>query len=180
MNIKDLYFEWMCNIVFTNRHDINRYTELLKCLHSIIFHFEIPMDENRMRDGIDLRYRFAYDNQYSNDEIYRSLSDNNSCSMLEMMVALSLKSNEHILYDYETGDKSHYIFDLMLQSLDLKDMTNERFDHRYVENSIDRLLNREYDYNGKGGLFTVNNPRRDMRMVDIWYQMCWFIQENYK
>ena len=36
-------------------------------------------------------------------------------------------------------------------------MTNDNFYLHYVEYRIDRLLNREYDYDGRGGLFTVEN-----------------------
>lgn len=180
MDMKDLYFNWMCEIVFPNIYDRQRYRNLLITLNSLIFHYSIPMDENRMRDGIDLRYRFAYDNGYSNDRVTSALSENNSCSMLEMMVALALKGDERILYDYETGSKADFIFMLMLQSLQIENMVNENLDVMYVEDRVDRLLNHEYDYNGYGGLFTVGNPRRDMRLVDIWYQMSWAIQELYE
>lgn len=132
-----------------------------------------------MQDGIDLRYRFAYEKGYTNEQVSLALNQNRSCSMLEMMVALALRGDEHILYDYETGGKTDYIFKVMLESLDLINETNDRIDDRYVDYRIDALLNREYDFNGKGGLFTVDNPRQDMRHVDIWYQMNWYLQKLY-
>lgn len=132
-----------------------------------------------MQDGIDLRYRFAYQKGYSNNEVSLALNKNHSCSMLEMMVALALRGDEHILYDYETGGRTDYIFKVMLESLDLVSQTNDRIDDRYIDYRIDVLLNHEYDYNGHGGLFTVDNPRQDMRHVDIWYQMNWYLQKLY-
>jgi len=36
-------------------------------------------------------------------------------------------------------------------------------------------MDREYSYNGEGGLFAVQHPRRDMRTVELWWQMCWYI-----
>ena len=179
MGLQEAYFQWMTEMIFPNHNDRYQYGHLLDALNASMFHFSIPMDENRMRDGIDLRYRFAYEKGYSNDMVSAALNHNRSCSMLEMMVALALKGDERILYDYETGGKAYYIFSIMLDSLQLSHMTNDNFDSDYVNYVIDRLLNHEYDYNGNGGLFTVENPRRDMRSVDIWYQMNWYLQKLY-
>lgn len=179
MGLQEIYFDWMSNVVMPNTNERYRYRYLLEALNASIFHFSIPMDENRMRDGIDLRYRFAYENGYSDEEVSRALNHNRSCSMLEMMVALAIKGDERILYDYETGNRADYIFRVMLESLDLIHMTNDNFYLHYVEYRIDCLLNREYDYDGRGGLFTVENPRRDMRLVDIWYQMNWYLEKLY-
>ena len=129
-----------------------------------------------MLDGIDLRYRFAYENGYSNDEV-SSIGYRNSCSVLEMMVALSIKGDERILYDYETGEKADFIFMSMLRSLELDGMVNDVFDNERVSSVVEDMLDREYCPNGKGGLFTVDSPRKDMRDVDIWYQMNWYIQQ---
>lgn len=169
----------MTDMVFPDSRERQQYEHLLVALNSSMFYFTIPMDENRMRDGIDLRYRFAYDKGYSNDEVNLAINHNRSCSMLEMMVALSLKGDERILYDYETGGKAYYIFKIMLESMQLSEMTNGNFDPAYIDYRIDRLLNHDYQSNGYGGLFTVDNPRRDMRNVDIWYQMNWYLQKLY-
>lgn len=37
-------------------------------------------------------------------------------------------------------------------------------------------MEREYERNGEGGLFTVNNGR-DMRTTEIWYQMNYYLSE---
>ena len=55
-------------------------------------------------------------------------------------------------------------------------MDDIRFDERYVDEVIDIFLNREYAENGEGGLFTVNGYE-DMRTVEIWYQMCWYLAD---
>ena len=36
-------------------------------------------------------------------------------------------------------------------------------------------MNREYDSDGKGGLFTVKQSKYDMRTVEIWWQMNWYL-----
>lgn len=179
MGLQEIYFNWMSERVFKNPRDIEQYSYLLDALNASMFYFSIPMDENRMQDGIDLRYRFAFEKGYSNQEVEVELSNNRSCSMLEMMVALSIKGDERILYDYETGGRADYIFMIMLQSLEFDNMTDDRFDPGFIDEKIDSLLNHRYNYNGYGGLFVVENPRRDMREVDIWYQMNWYIQALY-
>ena len=40
---------------------------------------------------------------------------------------------------------------------------------------IKRFLDRDYEPNGKGGLFTIKNCRQDLRKVEIWYQLCWYL-----
>ena len=64
----------------------------------------------------------------------------------------------------------------MLVSLGLTFMDNELFDSEYFEQRIHIFLNRQYSFNGSGGLFTVNNPRQDMREVEIWYQCMWYLE----
>lgn len=179
MGLQKIYFRWMSELVLPNAPDREKYSYLLDALNRSTFYFDIPMDENRLQDGIDLRYRFAYLKGYSIELIDLSLCKGASCSMLEMMTALAVKGDESVLYDYETGSRVDYIFKTMITSLGFLSMTNDNFDERYIDIQIDRLLNRDYAYNGKGGLFTVNNPRRDMREVDIWYQMSWYLQTLY-
>jgi alpha-D-xyloside xylohydrolase len=53
-----------------------------------------------------------------------------------------------------------------------------RFDPEYVDDVISRLLYRQYGRHGEGGLFLVRNRPEDLREVDIWYQMCWHLNET--
>ena len=39
------------------------------------------------------------------------------------------------------------------------------------------LLYTSYAPDGKGGLFTIRNPRFDMRSMEIWYQMNCYLNE---
>ena len=54
-------------------------------------------------------------------------------------------------------------------------MSDDMFDKKYATYVINRFLNREYESNGKGGLFTINNCDEDLRNVEIWYQLCWYL-----
>ena len=63
-DLRELYFDWMYR---TACHKSRRsYKKLCRCLDTIQFTYTIPMDGNRYEDGIDLRYKFAYENDISN------------------------------------------------------------------------------------------------------------------
>ena len=59
----------------------------------------------------------------------------------------------------------------MLVSLGLGSMSDVRFDPVRVDEILDRFMDHDYAPDGKGGLFTIRNPRFDMRSMEIWYQM---------
>lgn len=171
--IKNRYFEWMCDLVCGDRFSKNiSYRKLLIFLHDAEFTYSIPKDGNRAEDGIDLRYRFAYENTNIEDaELYLD----GPCSVLEMMVALSIRCEETIMDDPNMGLRTGQWFWGMISSLGLGSMNDELYNRRFVEDVILKFLNREYKPNGKGGLFTIRNCDDDLRTVEIWYQMCWYL-----
>ena len=63
----------------------------------------------------------------------------------------------------------------MIVNLGLGSMDDVKFDKAYVVSVVRRFLNRDYDRNGRGGLFTVEHSRHDMRNVEIWYQANWYL-----
>ena len=170
--INDEYFEWMCGLICGNRYaEAVSYRKLLAYLHSIEFTYSIPRDKNRAEDGLDLRYRFTYETniKYAEDYIH------GPCSVLEMMVALAIRCEENIMDDPSYGNRTGQWFWGMIVNLGLGFMTDSRFDEQFVDDVIFRFLNREYEPDGKGGLFTVRNCKYDLRTVEIWYQMCWYL-----
>lgn len=178
MGVNDLnarYFEWMYHLVVDNRYSKRlSYRRLLTNLHRVPFTYTIAMDGNRAADGIDLRYRFGRENDVSDVEIATYL-DNRPCSVLEMMLALAIRCEEHIMEDSDFGDRTGQWFWNMIISLGLGSMTDEHFDIQYFKDVIDRFLNRKYMRDGRGGLFTVEHTRKDMRNIEIWYQMCMYL-----
>lgn len=153
------------------------YRDLLEELHDIEFYPVIPMDENRAEDGINLRYRFGREQNYADYQVAAWI-DNRPCSVLEMMAALAIRFEESVMYDPDYDDRAHVWFSEMLDSLCLINQTDENFDADYVRSVIQDFLDRHYNRNGKGGLFTTKNKRIDMRSVEIWYQMHIWAKEN--
>lgn len=175
--IRQGYFDWMYSLVCDDNH-VN-YKKLLHKLDRIEFTYILDMDENRALDGIDLRYRFGYENDIIDEYIKLYLDNNRPCSVLEMMVALAFACEEHIMDDPDIGDRTGEWFWDMIKSLGLEFMNDDNFDGKYVEDVIFRFLEREYKPNGEGGLFTLKRCKRDLRTVDIWYQFMWFLNENF-
>jgi hypothetical protein len=171
------YFDWMYRLVCNDKYSKKTtYSNLLHLLHEVKFTYILPMDANRAEDGADLRYRFGYENGYSTSTI-ASYLDNGDSSVLEMMIALAMRCEDHIMEDSDVGNRIGQWFWNMIVTLGLGYMNDDHFDQDYALDRIYAFLNREYGPNGDGGLFRVENPRCDMRDVDIWYQMCWYLQE---
>ena len=82
--------------------------------------------------------------------------------------------------DPDIGDRTGKWFLDMITNLGLDEMTDERYDKQYVGKVLGRFMDRAYERNGEGGLFTVHHNRIDMRSVEIWYQAMWYFDEVLK
>ena len=118
-SLKKQYFEWMCALICDKKYIGHAsYNKLLRYLNNKKFTYMLPMDENRLVDGLNLRFRFADENAYYID---------GECSILEMMVALSLRCEEHIMADDEIGNRTGRWFWEMIDNLGLE----SKYDHKY-------------------------------------------------
>lgn len=170
------YFAWLCQLVCTTGYSKrSHYRMLLNHLHEIKFTYIHAMDSNRAEDGVNLRYRFAYEHSYDSTIVCTYL-DNGDCSVLEMMVALALKCEE-IMEDSEIGNRTGQWFWTMIDNLQLGGMTDLMYDECYTDFVIGRLLNREYKRDGEGGLFTIKDCNRDLRSVEFWYQAMYYLSK---
>lgn len=166
------YFEWMIDIVCRDRFAPNiSYRKMLTQLHAIEFVYSIPMDENRAVDGIELRRRYALRHGYDDLSDYLT----GPCSVFEMILALAIRCEETIMDDTAYGNRTAQWFWGMIVNLGLGAVTDDQYDEQYVEDVILRFLNHEYEPDGRGGLFRVRHCNRDLRTVEIWYQMNWYL-----
>lgn len=162
--IDDKYFEWMYDLVCEGRYARGiSYRKLLGYLHEVEFTYTISNDANRAEDGIDLRRRFPY-----------GFALDGPCSVLEMMIALAIRCEESIMDDPKVGNRTGQWFWRMVTNLGLGSMSDNRFDEKLVKDVIERFLDREYEPDGRGGLFTVCCDY-DLRDVEIWIQLGWYL-----
>lgn len=167
------YFEWLCKSVggcgFSEEAS---YRKLLMHLHNTQFYYSIPKDADRAGAGVDLRWRFICMNGFDVSVLDEM---EGPCSVLEMMIALAIYCEEHIMDDPGYGDRTSQWFWGMITNLGLGAATDNNFDRRYVDEVVIRFLDRKYDPDGKGGLFRIKNCKDDLRRVAIFYQLCWYL-----
>lgn len=169
--IVDDYLSYLFDFIDCEMAD--KYSHLLYKLYDTPFRWSIPMDDNRASDGVNLRYRFAVEQDIPYGVVTSEL-DSRDCSVLEMIVALAIRCET--IMERPDEDRTAKWFWKMIDNLGLYGMDNMNLDNRKVEMAVERFLSRAYKANGKGGLFTTKR-KVDMRTVDIWCQMCWYIDD---
>ena len=163
--IERKYFNWIYKLVCDD--DYLSYKKLLLSLYNIEFTYEYILDGNRAKDGISFRYRFGYENGYTNEEISTYL-DNKPCSVLEMMIALSFRIEEEIMINSKYGNRTGQWFWNMIVNLGLGKMDDNNFNEQYVYNVIQDFLHHQYSRDGHGSLIVIPNSQDDLRKVEIW------------
>ncbi len=157
------------------------YQMLFKTLHDIKFQWcpDVPMDAARETDGRYLRRLFE---DVSNLEMPpEALSY--PASFLEVVVALADSMEDSVMYEPGTKSDSSRWFWLMLDNMGIGDCDDEWFGEAfepslYVRQRVDDVMLRRYSSSGHGGLFPLDDPRKDMRFVDLWYQMNAYVIEK--
>ena len=175
----DPYFEWLCRKVKIGAQYGKPYVKLARELHSYKYDTRdmLPMDENRAYDGLELRVIFM--NQYGE---VGSSTNRGACTMLEFLVGLAGRMN-FLMGDENTESKRPYYFFSMIRNLMLLKFSDERFEEAngefFVRDAVERILHRNYDRDGSGGLFPLRNPEAgDQRKKEIWYQMQAWLSEH--
>ena len=178
MRETEQYYDWLYKIVCGEWEPRNlSFHRLLMYLFNRDYIPACEMDVCRATDGINLRYRFASENNIPYGKI-DAVFQGVPCSMLEMMVALAIRIEEHIMEDRSMGNRVGQWFWSMLVSLGLGGMEDRKFDRYLVDATLERFLDRGYERNGEGGLFTITRTSIDMRTIDIWYQLMSWLNEN--
>lgn len=143
--------------------------------------YKVPMDENRIKDGKDLRDIFF--NEVKLPEFYKyKYMDQFPVSILEVLVALSMRCDRDIEGD---PDRLYFTTPLWFWTMvyNLKFWPESCPDgaslRRSVDYKCDLFMTRKYSYYGEGGLFVVERPLKDMRKTDIWMQLNWWLTENF-
>ena len=70
----------------------------------------------------------------------------------------------------------------MIQNLGLEQKTDAYMlaphQQEDIQDVVDRVIWRQYDPNGHGGLFPMTNPHEDQRKVELWYQVNSYLLER--
>lgn len=170
--ILERYFKWLSKIVCSgNDGSYENYESLLLTLHAKPFICTLDKDENRIEDAEELRLRFVEENDLN----YRALDIlNMDCSVFEIMVALADRGSTLITSSYDEMEIGS-LFWQMIFNMGLLECTDQNWDPAYVDSVIDNFIQRRYKRNGEGGLFYIEGNNRDMRKIEIWHQMCMYL-----
>lgn len=168
------YFEWLKDIVSVDEMFDNRsYMLLLKDLHSIDYISTYYLDDSRILDGIALR------NQYAMDMCTDEPDQGRPCSVLEMLIALSIRI-ENDVTGFPTYDHPERWFWEMLDNIDLTRCTDEYYSSDYVRQQVDNWMNRRYTAKGVGSIFPLQKYVADQRKKSTWDQAMLYLQQNWR
>jgi hypothetical protein len=182
--LTELYFSWLYDKVKQDR----TYVKLCKELHKIRFRWTVHNDDNRASDGVGLRDIFIDENNLDERHLSVQYLLKGEATVFEVMVALALRMNDLM---YELNDRENHAgrwFREMLMNLKLAEHTDnsepgtrfEEMTEQKIWQICDILMDRTYDYDGSGSLFPMKRkPPKDMRKVEIWYQLMLYLTENY-
>lgn len=174
--LDDLYLEWLYSQVASvkQRAKTKTYWSLFRQLYRTEFVWLVPNDDNRVQDGRDLRWEFIRECDIRNAEAsWMRLG----CSMLELLIGLSRR------LAFEDGQSPVHWFWVMLGNVELDQCTDMVYQQKpqvetWVENIAERIIFRQYEPDGSGGLFPLQHPMQDQREVELWYQQCAYLLEN--
>lgn len=178
IDLHELYFYWILKKVGV---DSGGYNSLMRLLFNREFYPILLMDANRYEDGIYLRYQFGYESGIPESDIAHLLGTT-ECTVLEMMAALAIRSEDDTMSNSTFGDRTYIWFWDMIRSLGLDRFDDSKFIQQAktinkVDAILNKFMNRLYKPNGAGGLVTLNPAPTDMRVIDIWTQMSWKLDE---
>lgn len=152
------------------------YFELARALHMYEFRAKLPADKNRGMDGMQLRVEFM-----QRHGEYGSATNRGGCTILELLVAIARRMS-FLMHGNSSDHRTAYYFWVLIRNLGLEKLTDENWYSSsgdfFVEDAVWRITDRQYDRNGKGGLFPLKHPMEDQRGVEIWYQMHAWLGEN--
>lgn len=170
--LDERYFHWLYNKAAPSREtDPNKtYWELFYILHRTPFEWFIPNDDNRSADGTDLRY------EYLGGEPANDAWLDEDCSMLEMLIGLARRLSFEI--DEPTDVSLWYLLSNLGIDRSFNDTREGLRKVGQVNDILETVILRTYDYDGTGGLFPLIEPHQDQRTVEIWYQMSAYLTEN--
>lgn len=163
------YRDWLINLCHFRRKG---YDQLMTQLHFSPFEIVLKRDHNRLQDGLSFRQQFLNENGINGD-----FSDHPG-GILEVLVALAVRIDGEFIGN-PSDPAPDYIFWEMICNLGLDKFDDKHYNSDYVYEILGKFVRREYDFNGRGGLFPLKNVQNDQRKVEIYYQMLAYLSENY-
>lgn len=179
------YFVWLRSMIgidaildipVRNETEAQAKQDLLMTLFTIPFEVLLEEDAARAADGLALRDLYISSGVASGDEgdkVVETL-ETAPCSMLELLIGLAIRIVD-IAISPEDVIENHvgYWFGRLLANI-----TSGLDTEEHIVKACARINTRAYRPDGFGGIFPVASPNRDMRDVELWYQLQAWAKEN--
>lgn len=168
--LTERYFGWLASQLEDGHGNPNKtHHGLFEAMLQKEFGWVLPMDENRMVDGMDLRVEFAREIRCRPSDMERV----GPCSFLEVLIGLSRR-----LAFAAGGEAAGWAWQLLV-NLELSKLSDPftRYKHRKANEIMDGVIGRTYMPDGTGGFFPLTRPDDDQTTVELWYQMHSFVEE---
>lgn len=177
-----IYLEWLFDKIKGDYYE-NLLYELWQITYAPVF----ELDENWAHRGLKLREEFvnATNAGFNCPGYGRRVKDKKKCSVLEMLVSLSLTAAESVGDGTQWSSPSDW-FHAVIENLGLTKATNSDFDiyKAFVWREMDNIMSHNHGklgdpYNwfviAKANLGKLSDPETvDFRKMDIWNQLlCW-------
>lgn len=183
------YFLWLCEKVgldggyhlkgITEEYSDCTFFTLGQKLYLTEFKVLVKGDENRAKDGKELRYWFSMLGSAFADY---SAINKPECSVLEMLVALVQRMETKVLSCNDNQINMKDMFWIIMNNLGILKTDNDKnIDLKrsiFIQNAIEMANNRAYDELGNGGYFPLKSSQKNLRNVELWYQMQFYVIEN--
>lgn len=179
------YSKWLTKQIGDSTYKNKSYSILFKILFNIYFTPILELDKNRTSDIVSL-LREPYINTINRKQLFTDKDVNSFLSetprFLELIISLGMRIDSDFLREINGVDNSRIYFWMILKNLELLQYDDDSFKEENVLKIIDILTKvntRTYTFNGKGGLFPLEYTEIDQRNVQIWDQMCTFVNQKF-
>lgn len=140
------------------------YTKLFTYLLMTPFIFKNNRDKNRARDGLDLREDFLKERGIQTERLDENVTE---CSMLEMLIALSIRVDKEYIGDPSDPNPDLFFWDLIVNSA-LDYLDNNGFDPDLFNYKMDQI------YSDRINMFLMRGSTQE-----IWSQMLAYVSTHY-
>ena len=155
------YFRWLMSIIGGPRE----YEDVIIELWETEYYSDIPNDENRAADGIELRYHFEV-------ETGKKCEKTGPCTVLEMMIGLANRTENAFMYDPKVGNRTGQWFWEMFFNAKM-DFLIGRGQKKLGKSPV--LL----DKSGRFDLFNMPKKPENWDEMEVWEQLCRYISRKF-
>lgn len=186
-NLSQLYLKWLLRLINADNYKGKSYIKLCSLLNKVPFEPVIKLDENRLSDVQSLlreTYIQSQSDWYRLNEQFDEIMELPKCpvSFLELIISLAMRIDLDFMREINGIDNTRIYFWILVRNLGILEFDDEHWGEDAIISIVNRLnivQDRKYDFNGNGGLFPLEHAEMDQRNVQIWNQLCQFVNQRF-